>query len=200
MKTPVDLFRYQRWLAAALLCSSTLTTNAGIATSASIETNEKGVNDIYLATIGKDVVGFTTTQSDDLFAIANQCPMRGGNAVFKARSLCWLIDDSYDFDDQLLCLQHGIIVKSLIQQPLNGVAVVPNPASDEATLVLEHELEEPGTFVVYDALGAEVMQQAIPIEMPRMAFSTASLVPALYHYQVRGPSGIIGVGKLTIVR
>ena len=34
----------------------------------------------------------------------------------------------------------------------------------------------------------------------RHAFSTADLAPALYHYQVRGSSGIIGVGKLTIVR
>jgi len=174
--------------------------NSGIATSELIEMNEKQVNEIYLATIGKDVDDFTSTQTDDLFAIANQCPMLGGNAVFKARSLYWLIDDSYDFDDQLLCLPHGIIVKSLTQQPLNGVAVVPNPASDEATLVLDRELEGPGTFVVYDAVGAEVMRQAVPIEMPRMAFSTASLAPALYHYQVRGPSGIIGVGKLTIVR
>ena len=54
--------------------------------------------------------------------------------------------------------------------------------------------------MVYDAVGAEVMRMAVPIEMPRVAFSTASLAPALYHYQVRGPTGIIGVGKLTIVR
>ncbi len=36
--------------------------------------------------------------------------------------------------------------------------------------------------------------------MPRIAFSTASLAPAIYHYQVRGSSGIIGLGKLTILR
>jgi hypothetical protein len=165
-----------------------------------IETNEKAVNEVYLATVGKDVDSFTSIQADDLFAIANQCPMVGGNAVFKARSLYWLIDDSYDFDDQALCLQHGILVKSLTALPINAVTVVPNPAVDEATLVLDRELDEPGSFVVYDAVGAEVMRQVVPIEMPRLAFSTASLAPALYHYQVRGPSGVIGVGKLTIVR
>lgn len=197
------------WNASALQLASTTkvltaegvkTANAGIATSELIETNEKAVNEAYLATVGKDVDSFTTTQADDLFAIANQCPMLGGNAVFKARSLYWLIDDSYDFDDQALCLQHGIMVKSLAAQPINAVTVVPNPAVDEATLVLDRELDEPGSFVVYDAVGAEVMRQVVPIEMPRLAFSTASLAPALYHYQVRGPSGVIGVGKLTIVR
>jgi hypothetical protein len=197
------------WNASALQLASTTkvltaegvkTANAGIATSELIETNEKAVNEVYLATVGKDVDSFTSIQADDLFAIANQCPRVGGNAVFKARSLYWLIDDSYDFDDQALCLQHGILVKSLTALPINAVTVVPNPAVDEATLVLDRELDEPGSFVVYDAVGAEVMRQVVPIEMPRLAFSTASLAPALYHYQVRGPSGVIGVGKLTIVR
>lgn len=34
----------------------------------------------------------------------------------------------------------------------------------------------------------------------RHTFRTADLAPALYHYQVHGPSGILGAGKLTIVR
>ncbi|MBV6405231.1 MAG: hypothetical protein GFGODING_01998 [Flavobacteriales bacterium] len=175
-------------------------TDAALGTSEPIEANEKAVNEIYLATIGKDVDGFTTTQANDLFAIANQCPMVGGNAVFKARSLYWLIDDSYDFDDQLLCLQHGIIVKSLTPQPLNGVAVVPNPTSDEATLVLDRELEEPATFVMYDAVGAEVMRLTVAVEMPRLAFSTTGLAPTVYQYRVQSRTGAIGNGKLTIVR
>ena len=173
--------------------------SAAITTNELIETNEKGVNDVYLATVGKDVDEFTATQTDDLFSIANQCPMVGGNAVFKARSLYWLIDDSYDFDDQLLCLPHGIIVKSLMDQEKIALRVIPNPASDEATLMLDRTLDAPGVFIVYDAVGAEVMRHTVPIEIPRLAFSTASLAPALYHYQVRGPSGIIGGGKLTII-
>lgn len=174
--------------------------NAGIATTELIEANEKTVNDIYLATIGKDVDEFTTAQASELFDIASQCPMVGGNAVFKARSLYWLIDDSHDFDDQLLCLPHGIIVKSVATVEPNALTVVPNPASDEATLVLTKPLDEPGVFVLFDAIGAEVMRYTIPVETPRFAFSTSDLAPALYHYQVRGPAGVLGNGKLTIVR
>ncbi|MDX9750628.1 MAG: hypothetical protein RBT71_06070 [Flavobacteriales bacterium] len=184
----------------ALSADNVKAANAGIATSELIEANEKTVNDIYLATVGKDVDVFTTAQASELFDIASQCPMVGGNAVFKARSLYWLIDDSYDFDDQLLCLPHGIIVKSMATAEPNALTVVPNPASDEATLVLTKQLDEPGVFVVFDAIGAEVMRYSIPIETPRFDFSTASLAPALYHYQVRGPAGVLGNGKLTIVR
>lgn len=174
--------------------------NAGLGTSELIETNQKQVNEVYLATIAKDVKAFTTEQATELFAIADQCPMMGGNAVFKARSLYWLIDDSYDFDDQLLCLPHGIIVKSMATAEPNALTVVPNPASDEATLVLTKPLDEPGVFVLFDAIGAEVMRYTIPVETPRFAFSTSALAPALYHYQVRGPAGVLGNGKLTIVR
>lgn len=120
--------------------------------------------------------------------------------MFKARSLYSLIDAAYDFDDQLLCLPHGIIVKSLSEQQANAITVIPNPAVDEATLVLEHALDAPSTFIVFDALGAVVLQQALPAEMLRIDFSTALIAPALYHYEVRGPSGVLGTGKLTIVR
>ncbi|MBK9275199.1 MAG: right-handed parallel beta-helix repeat-containing protein [Flavobacteriales bacterium] len=174
--------------------------NTTVTTSELIEENEKTVNDIYLATVGKDLDSFTVAQAASLFDIANQCPMLGGNAVFKARSLYWLIDDTYDFDDAVLCLPYGIIVKSLTESPINSTAVIPNPASDEATLVLERPLDAPSVFVVYDALGGELMRHSIPLETSRFVFTTASLAPAPYHYQVRGPLGVIGNGKLTIVR
>lgn len=174
--------------------------NAGVTTSELIEANEKAVNEIYLATIGKDVDGFTATQADDLLAIACQCPMLGGNAVFKARSLYWLIDDNYDFDDPLLCLSYGIIVKSLTERQANTISVIPNPARDEASLVMPQELKDPGTLIIYDALGAEVLRSSIPAETMRFAFSTAALSPALYHYMVLTVEGVIGYGKLTILR
>ncbi|MBK8950422.1 MAG: hypothetical protein IPM68_16685 [Flavobacteriales bacterium] len=110
------------------------------------------------------------------------------------------MNDSYDFDDASLCLPYGIVVKSLTDQAPNAVSVVPNPASDEATLVLDRTLEEPAVFIVYDAVGAEVMRSTIPIEVSRFAFSTASLAPALYHFKVLSGTGAFGHGKLTIVR
>lgn len=133
------------------------------------------------------------------FSIATQCPMIGGNAVYKARSLYSLVDDSYEFDDALLCLPHGIIVKSLMQ-PSAELSIVPNPARDEATLVLSEPLEEQGELVLFDAIGNEVIRYNVPKEMIRFQFSTGSLAPALYHYRVIGSAGMLGHGKLTVVR
>ncbi|MBX2984036.1 MAG: hypothetical protein KF843_15310 [Flavobacteriales bacterium] len=104
------------------------------------------------------------------------------------------------FDDQQLCLPHGIIVKSIKAQDATYVGVVPNPARDRATLVLTEELSTPSVFVVFNTIGAEVMRYNLPAETVRFEFSTSGLSPALYHYQVRGPLNLIGEGKLAISR
>lgn len=174
--------------------------NAALSTSELIEQNAKAVNEVYLATIGKEEDTFTSGQTGALLAIANQCPMVGGNAVFRARALYALINGTQDYDDEMLCLQHGIILKSRHPTAAATLNVIPNPTNNEATLVLEQMLDEPGVFVVFDALGSEVLRYSVPIETLRFRMNTVSLAPALYHYQVRGPSGLLGVGKLTIVR
>jgi len=124
----------------------------------------------------------------------------GGNAVFTARALYWLTDPEYDFDDAALCLAHGIIVKSSIEQGANSVSVYPNPAGDNATLVLTAPLAESGTIVIFDALGAEVLRVTVPQDVVQHGFSTALLSRALYHYKVYSNSVPIGEGKLTIIR
>ena len=174
--------------------------NTGVATNELIEANEKTVNDIYLSTVGKDVDVFTATQASDLFDIASQCPMLGGNAVFKARSLYWLIDDLHDFDDAEICLPYGIIVKSLVEHEANAVSVLPNPTNTEATLVLARPLEGLGTLTVYNTVGEEVLRVNIPAETPRTVFNTSRLAPGIYHYAVLSPGGTLGNGKVTIVR
>ena len=174
--------------------------NMAVTVSELVEANQKQVNEIYLASIGKDVDVFTPEQAVTLFDIANQCPMVGGNAVFKARSLYWLIDDSHDFDDPSLCLPHGIVVKRLMHESGNVVKIIPNPASDEASVLLTRTLEQTGSLVLYDALGSEVLRVTVPKYEFRIPFSTATLTPALYHYRMHGNAGIIGEGKLSIIR
>ncbi|MBK9176132.1 MAG: right-handed parallel beta-helix repeat-containing protein [Flavobacteriales bacterium] len=174
--------------------------NGAVYTSELIEENQKEVNEIYLATVGKDVDTFTSGQAATLFDIANQCPMLGGNAVFKARALFWLIDDSYGFDDQLLCLPYGVIVKSLFDQHVNALNVVPNPASDEASLILVHETAEPAYLTLYNAVGSESLRVLVPKGTVSHAFSTACMATGLYHYQLLSGDGLVGHGKLTIVR
>lgn len=164
------------------------------------EVNSKTVNDIFLSTIAKDVNEFTAQQAQDLFAVADQCPLLGGNAVFQARALYYLIDAEQDFDDPALCLEHGLITKRREQAAQGAVSIVPNPAGDEAALVLTQPLDVPGSLSFYNALGTEVMRVRIPDGELRLVLSIAGLAPGIYHYCARGVIDRLGEGKLSIVR
>jgi hypothetical protein len=115
----------------------------------------------------------------------------------------------YSVVDQLVGGHVRIAQPPLARKPAEGLrdylwmtpmSVIPNPANNEATLVLTEALDEPGTFVVFDALGAEVLRYQVPIETLRYTMNTEALAPAMYHYRVLGPTGLVGAGKLTIVR
>ena len=183
-----------------LTAESIKAANTNVGTTKLIESNEKQVNEIYLSTVGKEVDTFTVDQTNTLFFIANQCPMVGGNSVYRARSLYRLIDDEQQFDDPQLCLQHGIIVKSLVARETNTIGVVPNPARDGATLVLGEPLEEGGVFILFNSVGVEVMRLDVPAKEPRMSFGTSRLATGVYHYRVLSPMGLVGNGRLSIVR
>jgi hypothetical protein len=65
------------------------------------------------------------------------------------------------------------------------------------------EFAKRGITYVTQLVGAVVDRncgRAMMNLIKRHTFRTADLAPALYHYQVHGPSGILGAGKLTIVR
>lgn len=175
-------------------------TNEGIGTGELIEGNEKLVKAIYLSTLAKDIDEFSTDEAAQLFDIANQCPMVGGNAVYRARSLYALIDDDVDFDDPTLCLAHGILVRSMEQADTRTVQVMPNPAADGATLVYQLTEGSTGTLLMHDAVGKEVLRLALNSGMQRFYFSTATLAPGAYHYLVLEGQAKLGEGKLTIVR
>lgn len=173
---------------------------AGVATSEAIQANEKAVSGIYLAAIGTDAHAFTASEASTLLGIASQCPMLGGNAVFQARALYWLIDDAHDFDDASLCLPHGIIVKSVTPDRTSTVRIEPNPATDDAALIFSEPLPWDCALSVFNALGGGVIRILVPPETPRMAFDASRLAPGIYSYSVASGTRAIGHGKLTIAR
>ncbi len=184
----------------ALTADGVKATNAAIATGALIEANHKAVNEIYLSTLAKDIAEFTPAQAADLFAVANQCPLTGGNAVFRARAIYSLIDDDQEYDDAALCLQQGLITKNKPADTPPTCLLLPNPATDQATLVLDAPLSEPATLLLTNALGAVALSVRVPAEQLRTELKLAGLAPGIYHYTLRWPQGTIGTGKLAVER
>jgi hypothetical protein len=90
------------------------------------------------------------------------------------------------------------IVTGLDNKQLNEmrVKIVPNPITDNSTLILENTNGEDDFIIdIYDVPGSKVCSKTFKNNLPltRNAFQ-----PGIYFYQIRGESGFIGTGKIVI--
>jgi hypothetical protein len=177
--------------------------NAALAATVQIEDNEKKVNEIYLATVAKDVFEFTTDQMQELYAIASQCPLAGGQAVYRARSLYSLADKNTFFNNFAICEAAGYAMrkpeKTKSKLGANQIKIYPNPANESATL----EYNLPGVDEVQLTLMG-ITGQLIKVEIIKgdkgwHTFSTKDMKPGAYQYKVSSSTGNT-FGKLIIIR
>jgi hypothetical protein len=177
--------------------------NAGIAAGAAPDDNERAVNEIYLASIAREQYEFDSSQRETLYTIAQQCPMAGGPAVFRARALYALVDDKIMFDDFKICNSAGIQLKKAKDAAAGQgtfFKLYPNPANDKATLEYDISGTETVKFELMNATGQELIKVNLKGGKLSYTFSTKDLKPAVYHYRVIISSKGVENGKLIIVR
>ena len=183
---------------AVLTAGNIKSVNESINTSEIIEENERAVNDIFLSIIGQNQIQINQNSIDQLEYVASQCPLAGGNAVYRARALLSLIGDNYDFDDVNICLQAGIILrqKSEIQ---SIAALYPNPASSSATLTYNLAENTQADFQLFNSIGQLHQSYLLYSEKSYLTFSTETFKPGVYHYRLITNSGNQLYGKLIII-
>ena len=158
--------------------------NNAITVTEVFEQNEQTVNDIYLNTWAKGIFTFDSVQTASLENIAFQCPLTGGSAVFRARSLL-LSAGEYDFgDDDVNC--QGIGQRNSIDEgefsDENNIKLYPNPT----TGIVQVEWPVPsarGYIVLIDSYGKVVMEQRFS-ETSRVSFQTGQLPSGVYMFRV----------------
>ncbi len=135
--------------------------NAVVAAAAVYEQNEKNFYDLYIA--WQQAESLTPAQQDVLKNIAFQCPWRGGDAVFYARSLYALLEPDALYDDALLCNSSGqyrALPTTETEDP--GFDLYPNPASDHFVLRRFGLPEDAESIaVVFDLLGRELLRTSV---------------------------------------
>ena len=171
-----------------------------IASTELIEQNARAVNEIYLNTVGHsgEDVEFDATQTAMLLSIAEQCPLLGGNPVYQARSLYSLIDDAAEFDDALICIADGIVVKNL-EEPVPSVNVFPNPTRTGQLFfeVTGHgDEEQQGRMVLHDVEGRPVLVQTTM--GPRGVINVGALAQGIYQWTLSIEDKPVDRGKVTI--
>jgi hypothetical protein len=100
--------------------------------------NAKQVYKIYLQTLAFQVDTFSRDQETELHDIAIQCPYYGGPAVYSARAIYALINDSIWYDDDKICAEATYPIKfNESKSTLNSspwLEAYPNPFIEEVSV------------------------------------------------------------------
>jgi hypothetical protein len=167
--------------------------NDSIAARAIYEANEKEVNDIYLSWLGAAFGALGSIEMAALQAIALQCPIEGGNAVYRARAFLAILAWEYaDYDDSLLCAPLGLLAAPPQAGALFQAAnedkvfrIYPNPAQNEIGIALNAPEDAPGLLLVYDIFGRQLLQHTLAAGADAYSLSIGELPEGLYIFRLR---------------
>jgi hypothetical protein len=163
---------------------------AGMTVVADFEANEKAVNDIYLSYLARFSADPDSTELVGLQAIAEQCPLLGGNAVYRARALlAAMITELTIYNDSLACLS----VQALAMPPVQhspAVAVqqlhaFPNPASDELRVEWNLPVEQSGSLQLFDLFGRQIRRVQLSAGDAGHTMSLGNLPDGIYVLRAR---------------
>lgn len=136
--------------------------NSAINSSKIYEDNEKQINEAYLQMIYKDNLELLPNFSSQILSIASQCPLSGGPAVYKARTLAALIDPELRYDDQLACSQAGVTWRMIKPRSESAMSVYPNPAKNNATV--KYQISNDGLLIISNKIGEIVKEVTLSRE------------------------------------
>ncbi|MEM6271327.1 MAG: PKD domain-containing protein [Bacteroidota bacterium] len=163
-----------------------------------IEENLEDVFDIELDLLDSDL-GLDNTESETLENLAELCPLVGGIAVHRARSLLSMAEDlSWDYDD---CSSDSKARLSNSPEPesVRGILEVwPNPANEDLNIRFKGQLESGSKVQVIDGHGRILMQEAMPSHSEILRFATRGWSDGLYSVRLLTPTGRSFMGKVVI--
>jgi hypothetical protein len=170
---------------------NTLSMTSALPASNLLEQNRKAVQELYLQTLGMGIQHLTAAQFAKAEAIAIQCPLEGGSAVYAARALYRLNADRAFSDDSLCLLTQER--KNVFDGQMTGeeLILVPNPASDMVTIKgLLFSEDQPVEVCLIDMNGKQCAIQTF--ESGDVSLSTSNLLEGVYICQikVRGKSPV----------
>jgi hypothetical protein len=182
------------------------TQNAAIAVQYTAEQNLQEVNAIYLATIAKGIFGFNVDQIQSLDVIARQCPLEGGIAVYKARSMvtfftkvnyaalgaCGTTERFTEMEHQTTDID---ILNLLLPQEIK---LYPNPTSTYLMVEWDFKFIESGECMLYNSLGQKVLQVALDREERTQEVSLPNLPTGMYICRLRFDNKAVHEEKIII--
>lgn len=176
--------------------------NSSASASEVFEVNEQNVNNLFLETVAIGIDTFTETQITALWTLANQCPLSGGDAVFKARSLYSLIDPLVKYQDEELCSSEPEERLAPVNLPETATKflLIPNPAKDELTVRLREPSNNSTQFVIYDITGKIHLERTLEAGETFFQIHISQLPAGIYYGSLKGKDSVSEAQKLIIIR
>ena len=162
--------------------------------------NEKELNAIYLNTLAIGIDTFTPEQATTIAAIAYQCPLAGGKAVYRARAMYEQIAGETDYDDEAICWAAGLAFKTAANaNQATQVQLTPNPANEQLMLTINARSEGKGLVEIYNPMGMLVKSFNLAAGQSEYALPTNQLPTGMYIVQVQWNKEPLYAGKLAII-
>ncbi|MBP7306337.1 MAG: hypothetical protein KA987_09515 [Saprospiraceae bacterium] len=158
--------------------------NSQINASEIYELNEKDVNEVYLNYALKEDETTLITNYSLLFNIATQCPLSGGPAVYKARTLIRFLNSELRYNDELTCALAGNNYRKINIQENNkkSFSVFPNPANQSVQVY--YSVTVPSLLKVYNEIGILVFSQRLDPLINQSEINTMFLKNGIYHCRI----------------
>ena len=172
--------------------------NAQINSQEVYEQNEKSVNEFYLNVIVKKQIHLISSYGSQIISIAQQCPLSGGPAVYKARSLARLIDSNFRYEDELNCQLTSYSWK--VAKPNSDVifSIYPNPS--KSIIQVTYRLKNNGTLRLHNELGNLISEQKIDSKQFQSEINVSNLSNGIYFCSIINSDGVSGeVVKLVVI-
>ena len=122
----------------------------------------------------------------DLYNVAIQCPLSGGTAVYRARTLYKFINPFQHYNDELTCLQGGYNYK---QRPNGDVSknIFPNPTTGEFTIIFQ--VNSNSKLQILDQIGRVLKVYELSAKQNSLIGNISSLENGLYRCVIYDESG-----------
>ncbi len=163
--------------------------------------NDKEINSILL----KYIEGGKENIIDDyvlILSIAQQCPYKGGRAVYAARAMIKIFNDTIAYDDNAVCHEQGIfrtITTSSTDSQIK-VSIKPNPANDKIEITLNGIEEGLCSIDIINMLDESVQRDRFNCSEKKKIISINRLLPGIYTTRVKINNEYFLSEKLVIIR
>jgi hypothetical protein len=132
--------------------------------------------------------------------IHNQCPLFGGQAVYRARTLFALIDDSIDFENACLQSTNSKILIQDKETDFWDLKLVPNPADQKISLFLTNNYSGICYIEITNSIGEIVLNLQKNCQDNIVNIETKNLIPGVYSIHILLGTKINSITKLVIAR